>query len=231
LISLITFGNTLLVEILRLEASTNTQIKSDFISSISHELRSPLHGIMTTIEHMQDYIKDSHVLSITDMVESCSSTLLDTFDHLLRFAKINSRVRDAKPIGRGNPGSHSSNAGAKNVVVDLTSLIKEVLEIVTLGHFAGLQMEASLRMEDKEASANEVQHYSPNPLLVTTYVEKSRNWTMSLDTGAWKRILLNVLSNALKHTESGSIDVVLRIPADTDGGPRNISFSVNDTGV
>jgi signal transduction histidine kinase len=220
-----------MVEILRLEASTNTQVKSDFISCISHELRSPLHGIMTTIELMQKYIKDSPLLSMMDMIESCSSTLLDTFDNLLEFVKINGRVRDAELPGRDSSDSHSSNTDAENVVVDLVCLVEEILEIVLLGHSAGLQMEAGLRKDNQEASANGVQQHLPIPLLVTAYVERSCDFVLILDPGAWKRIILNIVSNALKYTEVGSKDAVLKVLAGADGGPRHISFSAVDTGV
>ena len=38
------FGNSTMAEISRIEAISSDRAKSDFISSISHELRSPLHG-------------------------------------------------------------------------------------------------------------------------------------------------------------------------------------------
>lgn len=40
------FGNSVMAEVARLSALVITQMKTDFISSISHELRSPLHGVL-----------------------------------------------------------------------------------------------------------------------------------------------------------------------------------------
>lgn len=44
------FGNSVMTEVARLSALVITQMKTDFISSISHELRSPLHGVLASVE-------------------------------------------------------------------------------------------------------------------------------------------------------------------------------------
>jgi len=45
---LATFGNSIMAEVARLDVVGTDRAKSDFISSISHELRSPLHGILAS---------------------------------------------------------------------------------------------------------------------------------------------------------------------------------------
>lgn len=47
------FCDVVMAKIGRLEASMKDQAKSDFISSVSHELRSPLHGILGSIDFLQ----------------------------------------------------------------------------------------------------------------------------------------------------------------------------------
>lgn len=47
------FCDVVMAKIGRLEASIKDQAKSDFISSVSHELRSPLHGILGSIDFLQ----------------------------------------------------------------------------------------------------------------------------------------------------------------------------------
>lgn len=64
--------------------------KGDFISSVSHELRSPLHGILASAEFLADTNLDSFQRSFVDTVESCGRTLLDTINHVLDFSKLNS---------------------------------------------------------------------------------------------------------------------------------------------
>lgn len=226
--SLTAFGNSLMIEILRLEASTIARSKSDFISSISHELRSPLHGIVATIELMQENVKDSSLLSMMDMIGLCSSTLLDTFDHLLEYAKINSH-----PSGVHSDSSTSRPYGAsdtKRIAADLGSLLEEVVEVVSLGYSQALQMDFGLKEEQQDARDGQPYQASSKPVLITTYVE-GRDWFLPIKIGAWKRILLNIVSNALKYTESGYIDLSLEMSQKSHGRARYICLSVTDTGV
>ncbi|KAJ4373329.1 hypothetical protein N0V83_003623 [Neocucurbitaria cava] len=229
--SLTAFGNSLMTEIFRLEAFTNTQSKSDFISSISHELRSPLHGILATVDLMQERVKEPKLVSMVDMIESCSSTLLDTFDHLLEFSKINSRASNEKSIEKNAAEHISIGIGASRALVNLESLVEDLLETVTLGHFAALNMESSLESERQDTLADGDKEDVSEPVIITTYIENDRDWVVPIDKGACIRILLNVFSNALKYTKSGYIDVTLKMLEKATGGPRSISLSVTDTGI
>lgn len=229
--SLTAFGNSLMTEIFRLEAFTITQSKSDFISSISHELRSPLHGILATVELMQERVKEPKLVSMVDMIESCSSTLLDTFDHLLEFSKINSRASNKKGVEKNAAKHNSTGIGASRAPVDLESLVEDLLETVTLGHFAALNMVSGLESERQDILADGDKEDRSEPVIITTHIENDRDWVVPIDKGAWKRILLNVFSNALKYTKSGYIDVTLKMLEKAAGGPRSISLCVTDTGI
>lgn len=81
------FGNSIMSEVSRLEAAALSDVKSNFIASVSHELRSPLHGILAGTELLRESIKSSEEVSMLDTIASCGTTLLDTVDHLLDFAK------------------------------------------------------------------------------------------------------------------------------------------------
>lgn len=43
-----------MAEVSRLSALIASQMKVDFVSSISHELRSPLHGILASVEFLKE---------------------------------------------------------------------------------------------------------------------------------------------------------------------------------
>ncbi|KAI2481136.1 BaeS Signal transduction histidine kinase [Pyrenophora tritici-repentis] len=229
--SLVAFGNSLMAEIFRLEASANTQSKSDFVSSISHELRSPLHGILASIELIQENThKDSELLPEITMIESCASTLLDTFDHLLEYSKVNSRAGAAQRGGMVSKHS-ATNARPSSVPVDLVSMVEEVLETVSLGHDYASRIVSGLEQERQRGLDPPSETVSLEPIVVTTHVEKGRDWVLPIEQGAWKRILLNVISNALKYTKKGYIDVRLAYLEAVDGGLPHISLIVTDTGV
>jgi signal transduction histidine kinase len=77
------FGNSIMAEVARLDTIAANRAKSDFISSISHELRSPLHGILASVEFLQDTGVDLFQNSMIDTIERCGRTLLDTIQHVL----------------------------------------------------------------------------------------------------------------------------------------------------
>ncbi|KAI4953603.1 hypothetical protein J4E91_002451 [Alternaria rosae] len=228
--SLTAFGNSLMAEVFRLEACENTLSKSDFVSTISHELRSPLHGILASIELIQENCQGSGLMSEITMIESCAITLLDTFDHLLEYSKVNSRASVGHRGGNGHPRS-TTHVHHCAVAVDLASMVEDVIETVSVGHDHSSRLSSGLKKEHQDLMAESPATAQTEPVVVTTNIEKARDWTFVIDKGAWKRILLNVVSNALKYTKSGYIHVDLAFVEATDDSQSHISLSVTDTGV
>lgn len=76
------FGSCIMTEKSRLDALTADRAKADFISSVSHELRSPLHGVLASAEALQEtstsYTQDDMIRTIT----VCGEVLLDTMDQM-----------------------------------------------------------------------------------------------------------------------------------------------------
>lgn len=81
------FGNSIMAEVSRLETSALSSAKSNFISSVSHELRSPLHGILAATEILRESTNTTADLSLLGSIDSCGHILLDTMNHLLDFTK------------------------------------------------------------------------------------------------------------------------------------------------
>ncbi|KAI4921328.1 hypothetical protein J4E85_008673 [Alternaria conjuncta] len=228
--SLTAFGNSLMAEVFRLEACENTLSKSDFVSTISHELRSPLHGILASIELIQENCQGSGLMSEISMIESCAVTLLDTFDHLLEYSKVNSRASVGQRGGIGHPRS-TTHVHHGAVAVDLASMVEDVIGTVSVGHDHSSRLSSGLNKERQDSLAGSPATAQSEPVVVTTRIEKARDWTFVIDKGAWKRILLNVVSNALKYTKSGYIHVGLAFVEAADDSQSHISLSVTDTGV
>lgn len=67
-----------MTELSRIDAATADRAKAKFISSISHELRSPLHGILIGAEVLNGLDPQGFASSIIGTIDSCGKTLLDT---------------------------------------------------------------------------------------------------------------------------------------------------------
>jgi signal transduction histidine kinase len=72
------FSHSVMRELSRLDALALNQAKTTFVASISHELRSPLHGILGTLEFLKDTPLDSFQTSMFNSLNACGQTLLDT---------------------------------------------------------------------------------------------------------------------------------------------------------
>lgn len=71
------FCDVVLGEIWRLEAQELGRSKNAFISSISHELRSPLHGILGSAECLEEQEQSALSCELIRSISSCGTTLLD----------------------------------------------------------------------------------------------------------------------------------------------------------
>lgn len=217
------FGNSVMAEVSRMETMAASRAKSSFVSSISHELRSPLHGILASSELLRESISDSSLLSTLDMLDSCGETLLDTFNNLLDHAIA---IKDGT-------GSHASVK--KLQTADLAVLVEEVVEAVHFSHLAEKAFQTSLQRRGGY-SAHAAGHGTAQgnrPLLVMLNIAPVASWDLAVDVGAWKRIVMNIFGNALKYTHAGRIEVGLRIEQkpDREGHVRDhICFTVEDTG-
>ena len=91
LVYLASFGNSVLAELSRLDTLAADRAKADFISSISHELRSPLHGVLASAELLREMCIDATQNHLVHTIEVCGSTLLvrRPFCHMvLRFLGV-----------------------------------------------------------------------------------------------------------------------------------------------
>lgn len=76
------FGSTIMAEVARLDALSASVAKTDMLGAISHELRSPLHGILGSVELVQESPINAFQAALVYTIETCGRTLLDTIDHV-----------------------------------------------------------------------------------------------------------------------------------------------------
>jgi signal transduction histidine kinase/CheY-like chemotaxis protein len=234
------FCNSIMAEVSRIEALSVSRAKSDFISSISHELRSPLHGILASGELLREALDDPNLLSMIDMIDSCGTTLLDTFNNLLDYAKINN-VAKSKEEQDGETNKHGRRIRKSEMkTVDLSLLVQDVVEAVNLGHMSKTAFQSNTAAESVFTTMAELaqaeEEFPDHSVIITMNMEKRPSWMTKLDPGAWKRIVMNIVGNALKYTRAGHVEVGLKlcnVPDERKRGVtrRNICFSVRDTGI
>jgi hypothetical protein len=73
------FGHSLMAELSRLETLAADKAKETFISSISHELRSPLHGVLAGVEFLQETELSLFQQEMSHTIFKAGKTLLDTY--------------------------------------------------------------------------------------------------------------------------------------------------------
>lgn len=76
------FGDSIISEIARLDWSQKEKSKFDLISSMSHELRSPLHGMLANAELLSESGLQPEQREAMKALETCGIILLDTMNNL-----------------------------------------------------------------------------------------------------------------------------------------------------
>jgi signal transduction histidine kinase len=85
---LFAFGNSMMAEVHRLDALFSEQAKSSLLAGLSHELRSPLHGIFGMAGLLNASVMNSLQRGVVHTISSCAFTLLGSINQLLEYASI-----------------------------------------------------------------------------------------------------------------------------------------------
>lgn len=232
------FGALVMTEIQRFETSSSYQAQSDVLGSLSHELRSPLHGLILSTELLADTCLDAFQGNVLHTIETCGRTLLDTVDHLLEYSKVNnfmSSATKAKTKARGMRGKGESiEDGMKTQLSDvrLDTLVEEVVESVFAG-FQRMSAEYSLDNARKRGTNPDVgasvgqdammvingpkgidvadgeSASAPSGVSMYLDIESSTTYNCSTVAGAIRRIVMNLVGNSLKYTKTGWVEVSL----------------------
>lgn len=244
------FGNSITIALSHIDAVASDKAKSTFVSSMSHELRSPLHGVLSATNFLNDGNLNRFQQEMVDVISNCGRTLLDTVDHVMDFAKISSLVPRLASIASTiassptasmqAPGHTQELAMSSNF--DLSVLVEEVIESVLMGF--GVQHDFLYADDDPHdslgrlpafnstmnamAKSDRVKH-SRGRLRVVLQIAHEQHWCVQSQAGAWRRIIMNLFGNALKYTEDGCVIVRIgMIPSQSK--VRQITLEVDDTG-
>ncbi|KAI9374099.1 hypothetical protein BJX61DRAFT_346159 [Aspergillus egyptiacus] len=240
--SVLGFGSSIMVEHSRLESLISDRQKGDFIGSISHELRSPLHGILAAAEFLSGTNLDEFQGSLLETINACGRTLLDTMNQVLDFSKIVSLERKSRQLKQKS--KHSSleiqdpvSAGLDIYVpTDIGLLAEEVVEGVCLGH--AYSQKSSSNPRSPASDTHRVGHVNiaGSQTDVEVIVDIAQNdWAYQAQPGALRRIIMNVFGNAMKYTEVGRVCIHLEVAESSEGRRRQpaedlVILTVSDTG-
>ena len=168
------------------EARRANAAKSRFLATMSHELRSPLNGIIGMSELLKGTRMGPEQREYTEVIHASAQTLLLLVDDVLDISAI-----EAGKLRR------------KDADFDLHELVSRVERMIQAA-----AQEKGLALQVRLGADVPSRLHGDGALLV--------------------QVLLNLLHNAVKFTERGSVSLeVLRVP----GAPLRLEFSVRDTGI
>ncbi|CAD0093227.1 unnamed protein product [Aureobasidium mustum] len=241
------FGNTIMSEVARMNAMKDDRAKTTFIASMSHELRSPLHGILGSVEFLQETAADAYQSGLINSISTCGKTLLDTLDHVLDYAKINKLGRNRmKKDARSNRLASATDSPSESLSIsaeiDLGLVVEEVVEAVCAGHAFKKMHTGELKSREgpvitmsRHASASKLStadggNIHEGEVAVLLDVSPRASWVVRTQPGALRRIIMNLLGNALKYTPKGWVAVSLRAQESTHPNKMDVTFRVIDSG-
>jgi signal transduction histidine kinase/CheY-like chemotaxis protein len=218
------FSDIVVAETRRLEVATSDKAKSDFISSVSHELRSPLHGILGSVEILMGEQLENATFTLIEQIGSCGQSLLEIIDHLLDFSNMRNQkltkgaVKSSK-IGRkflaSNADVSDDDLSAMKIGVSLDDLTEDA--VVSTAYSFFYDHDAEERVQTS----------------VILDIERSDSaaWQCQLATGGWKRVVINLVTNALKYTPAGYVRISLKRKVKPGSRRRfDAVLSVSDSG-
>ncbi|PSN69984.1 hypothetical protein BS50DRAFT_618935 [Corynespora cassiicola Philippines] len=222
------FSHSIMYELGQLDSKAASQAKQTFLSSISHELRSPLHGILGSIQFLQDTSLDSFQLSMLDSMAASGQTLLQTLDNVLDYSttsEVHRQLSTRKLKGENTIrlSARTSKSLRVNLLtedpVDLGISTEEVAEAV----FSGQTYQEFIHSSSGEAPSSRKTRF------IILDIADGQDWDFCIPSGMFRRIIMNLLGNAMKFTPIGHIKISLQSGKEKSG-LTPVTLTVTDTG-
>lgn len=171
------------------QAETQANLaKSAFLANVSHEVRTPLNGVIGLAQELEETELDASQQQLVSIIRSSGDLLLATINDVLDLSKIES---------------------GKLVIEERDFDLPRTLE-------------QCLALHERQAARVGL------PLIVHLPDDLPR--MVRGDAMRMSQVINNLLSNALKFTTSGQIDVFVRHAVDETNSVK-LSIAVRDTGI
>ena len=170
----------------RAEAASHA--KSMFLANMSHDIKTPIAGIVSTAEYLMHTMQDSEDKSRADDIVQSGLRLLDLMIELIEISRLDVQETTGSQIR-----------------FSLKQLIKEIVQLIKPA------------MSDKQLILD--QKYDNK---IPQYLVGNR-WHLF-------RILLNLVSNAIKFTKAGKITIGAQLAKQKEQ-EAIIKISIKDTGI
>ena len=165
------------------EADAANRAKSDFLAVMSHEVRTPLHGVLGLLDLIEEDALTKRQSDALDRAKLSSQSLLGILNDILDLSKI-----------------EAGELLVANEAVDVRELARSVTNA-----YSGIALQKGLEL--------------------TCSVEPEVPACILSDPLRLRQILWNLINNAIKFTDAGSVVLTVR------RGAGRIEFSVSDTGI
>lgn len=174
----------------RNDALKGEEAKSRFLAVMSHEMRTPLNGLIAATELMQSSTTlDQRQVWLSEIILSCGWAALDQVNNVLELTRLGSAAGQSYPMAVFSP----------------MQVIKDLI----------LQNEPHAAKRGNRLELLE-------PAIPVPMIEAPRQ--------LFVRVLYNLIGNAIKFTDAGSVTV--RVQADPAGpGKMRLQVAIEDTGI
>jgi two-component system sensor histidine kinase RpfC len=169
-------------------AQEANQAKSKFLSHMSHEMRTPLNGVIGTSDLLTTTQLNGEQFELVSTLKTSAQTLLQLIENVLDFAKI-----------------ESGKLLTDKVEFDLHQLVRSTFEMFKpQARLKGLRLNVRFTSE-------------------TSFMLRG-------DSLHLRQIIINLVGNAIKFTNRGSVELRISTLHQDDAHAR-IRFEVIDTGI
>lgn len=176
------------LQLARQKALSATESKSQFLAKMSHEVRTPMNGIVGAAEYLKSLTLNPEQKEFVELISRSASNLITIVNEILDFSKIESGQIELESIN-----------------FSLHDLLKDVIQLV------------QFKANEKYINLN-------------CNIDQKIPRQINGDPVRIRQVLLNLINNAVKFTEEGSVNVNVKLK-ESKGTKHKIRFEVQDTGI